>query len=177
MKKILSVLSLTALLLVSCSKKSDTTGTNNNNNNSNAPLGQVLATVGGTNLTLTGLATKTGVSGAVSLGLVGTDATGRSVVIAMINITASGTYDIGTVVAIVPPQSIGIDYTTTDASGTSISYSSTNQPAVKQGTITITSYTATNIQGTFSATGLKTDNATASPQTVDIASGSFNLNF
>jgi len=184
MKKLLSILSLSALLLVSCSKSSTPTSTNNNNNNGNGGAGnnQLVATINGTAVTFKTLAS-TGngsyANGVASFGTAGLDsASGQTIGIGGGGFVTSGnTYDIGTK-NLSPVYGFGFTYSTKDANGNTLTYGTNSTTYQKYGTITINTLTSTNAQGTFTVTNLpRTNGPSGSPASVNITSGGFNVVF
>jgi hypothetical protein len=181
MKNILCILSLSVLLLASCSKTSTPTSTNNNNGGGNggAATGQVVATVNGTAITFKTLgASGNGsyVGGVISFAVAGLDsATGQTIGIGGGGFVSTGTYDLGTK-NLSPIYGFGMTYNTKDANGNSLSYGTNSTTYAKVGTITINTLTSTNAQGTFTAT-LPLTNGNSSVTSVTITNGGFNVNF
>ncbi|MFI5263797.1 MAG: hypothetical protein ACHQM6_04720 [Candidatus Kapaibacterium sp.] len=183
MKKLISVLSLSALLLASCSKSSSPTSNNNNNNNAGA--NQVVATVGSTAITFKTLAHSGGsytqIAGisSLSFAIAGTDsATGSTLTIGGGGFVGTGTYDIGLEHGhgTTSDYAFALDYTKKGSGSGSTEYRSDANNSVKVGTIDITSVSATGAQGTFSAT-LPQINPSGTSNTVAITNGSFNVTF
>ena len=172
------LLTAASFFFVSCSKSSNPSSNNNNTNGGNGGAGtnQVLGTVGGTAIVDTGaVGLKTTVAGQYTIGI--TEPTeGKQIVLAFDNITATGTYDVGTVISILPPTSIGISYHYTDANGNPVSYNSTVTKGTKVGTLTVSSISSTNIQGTFSGTIPMENGPSGTPATISITNGGFNVN-
>lgn len=184
MKTLISVLSLSALLLASCSKSSDTTSSNNNNNNT-AAANQVVASVNGTSITFKTLAhsggsySSAGGIGILSFAIAGTDSsTGSTFTIGGGGFVGTGTYDIGLEHGhgTTSDYAFGMDYTKKGTGGSSTEYKTDGNNSSKVGTIDITSVSATGAQGTFTAT-LPQTNPSGTSNTVSITNGSFNVTF
>jgi hypothetical protein len=166
MKQLLTVLSLCALLLVSC-KSDSTTGTNNNNNNNNnntnnAPANTMIVTIDGTTYTWTAVGAKSGGTITVS----GADAAGDKVAgFNMSNVTGPGTYSTGsatTIVTLTYGYPVGSD---------EVVYSTI--PGASSGSITVQELTDSTCKATFSGTLTKISGASGS-STATFTNGSVN---
>ncbi len=182
MKKLLSILSLSALLLASCSKSSSPTSTNNNNNNNNnTNPNKVVATVGGSTITFNTLGTAgnatTYINGIAVFAIAGRDSASQKTMTigGGGSVSAGQSYDIGTKSA-TQYYNFGLTYSMVDASGNTIYYGTTSSSNTKVGTIYISSISSSNVQGTFSAT-LPQTNPSDPTKTVSVNNGSFNVNF
>ncbi len=166
MKKLLSLLSLSVLLLVSCSKSSDTTS---QNNTTVTPANTMTTAVDGVGFTWAASGstfflpfplptTITTVTGQETSGAKGISLT-------LTNVTAAGTYAIG-------KGSVSLVYHFTDNAGAKTLYNSPAQDSV--GKIIITELTSTSCKATFEATVTKSSGPAASPATALITNGSVN---
>jgi hypothetical protein len=184
MKQLLSILLLSALLLDSCSKSSTPTSTNNNNNNNGgnggASTNQVVATVNGTAVTFKTLGTSgngTYAGGYIAFAAGARDsATGQTIAFGGGGFVSTGTYDIGTK-NLSPVYGFGLTYSAKDNYGNTMNYGTNSSTYAKVGSITISSISATNAQGTFNATLPLISGPSGSPSTVTITNGGFNLVF
>jgi len=183
MKQYLFTLLLSAALLGSCSKTSTPTSTNNNNNNNGGGNGgagtnQVVATVNGTATTFKTLGASGNGSytnGVIAFSVAALDsATGETIGIGGGGFVSPGnTYDIGTK-NLSPVYGFAMSYSKKDANGNTLNYGTNSTTYAKVGTITISTLTSTNAQGTFTAT-LPQTNGSGSPAVITI--GGFNVNF
>jgi hypothetical protein len=182
-KSIVSVIlfSAAAFFFVSCSKSSSPTSSNNNNTNGGAGTNQVVATVNGTAITFKTLGTGGNGSygnGVVSFGIAGLDsASGKTIGIAGGGFVTTGTYDIGTPATASQLYGFTMSCSIKDANGNTMQYGVNSSNQTKVGTITISTISSTNAQGTFSATLPLENGPTGSPATVSITNGGFNVNF
>lgn len=173
MKKLLSVLSvvsLSALMFISCSKDSDTTGTNNGGGSVPSTSNTMTVTIDGTAYTLTAFGIKVTNGGNTAITIAGSDASGKVVGLSLSNISAAGTYDVGT---FDPATSTGANmtYQYNDGSGNGVAYA-TLAGLTSVGKLTITELTATSMKGTFNATLTKISGSGAN--TVVITKGGVN---
>ncbi|MBS1903831.1 MAG: hypothetical protein JSS75_09020 [Bacteroidetes bacterium] len=146
-----SLAMMLSLSFIACSKSSDTTSANNNNTPNSAGTNQIVETVAGMPMTFVCTGSKSTTNGQTMIQVIGVDTSGKAIVgLSLTNVTATGTYDIGTVTFSTTPQTIYLDYSYNDANGSTIDYNSTNNSNSKVGTITITSLSP--LKATFSAT-------------------------
>ena len=184
MKTLLSVLSVSALLLASCSSKSDTTGTNNNNNNNTSGTSSLTATVNGTNMTfkidtLSTQFTSNNVPGFGTYTTVTTTSidavSGISFAIAYggYNVSSGTSYDIGLDATPTVPG-MAMTYQKPGGSG-SLSYGTSATKNTSVGKFKVTSLSSTNMQVNFNATLHSETGATGTDSIVTITNGVFNI--
>ena len=172
MKKLLSILSLSALIFVSCSKSGDTIGSVNNNTGANI----MVVTVDGTTYTWKVFATDTILTGQRVIMVTGIDTTVlitggiRGGSFQLINISSPGTYDVG---PIIPGNGlIQMFYTLND----STHYASPVPAANSVGKVIITELTKTSIRASFNGT-LTRNVGSSGATTVSLTNGSVNAIF
>ena len=177
MKTLFYILSLSALLLTSCSKSSSPTSSN-----TTTPVAgneQIIANIAGTDMIFHASA-REALSGVDSISIFGYDTVGGKnykITLTMLNITKAGTYDITTLALPTTLPTIHAQLTSANADGTnSIIYDSERSLNTKVGTLTYTSLTAL-VQGTFSATIPQVISACASGNPISIINGSFKILF
>ena len=175
MKYFLCILLLAALMLTSCSKSGSPTSSNNNSGGVPTTANTMDVTIDGTvRLGLAAQGSKSSSSGLTVTAVVGFEAaTGKTVIITLTNITSIGTYDVGvTNFGSCSFSSVAMTYSTKDASGKSLNYSSPAAGTSSVGQLVITEFTATSIKATFNAT-LSLQSGTG-PATVSITNGGLN---
>ncbi|MGC4040292.1 MAG: DUF6252 family protein [Flavobacterium sp.] len=136
----------------------------------NAALGTITAKVGGASFTSMSAATAA-THQSTMLIIQGSDATGKAIQLMLSGVTAAGTYEISNTAGI----SVIANYTEVNVSNpmASQAWAAPYENSGVAGSITITSLTDTNVQGTFNFTG-KNQNGT---DTKAVTDGSFNVNF
>lgn len=178
MKKLLSVLSvvsLSAVMFISCSTNTTTPGTNNNNNNTNNTAANTMTvTVDGTAYTMTSVGAKGSSGGTTVISVAGTDAvSGKSVGLSLTNIPGPGTYNAGYTVSGTQVVGALLTYSYSASASDDVVYSSSTTPGAASGTVTVQELTDTTCKATFSGSVTKLQ-GTAGPGTVTIANGSVN---
>lgn len=173
MKTTLSVLLLSAFLLLSCSKSSDTTSANNGGDNNNG-TNQIIATVGGKQITFNAYTHSGSIASFVFVGK--DSASGKTMSLGGGGAISTGTYDIG-INSVSPIYAFALSYTYPDSTGQQVTYESDASDGVKCGSITISSWTSSGIKGTFTATLPFNGGPYGAPATVSIANASFNIVF
>ncbi len=166
----------TTMLIASC--KSDSTSSNNNNPSNSTPANTMTATVSGSNMTFIDGYTMQSYKGQAALVVLGIDSVfGRNMTLTLVNVTAPGTYNVGTIT----PGSLNtycvVAYTYADATKQPQSYSSPITPGLTSaGTVTVTQFDTVGVKGTFNATVTKLSGSTG-PSTETITNGAFNASF
>jgi hypothetical protein len=130
-------------------------------------------TVSGTTYTMPVTAHRQTTSGQTVISIVGVDTAGTAGGLALTNITATGSYDVGTVkLSGTTIQTVVMTYTTKDGSGNSVTYQSPNTPGSSVGNLTIQQLDATTIKATFN--GTLTINGSGVETPVVVSGGSLN---
>jgi hypothetical protein len=175
MKINIAILLLTACFFASCKSSTSPTSTSNIPSTPNT----MVVTVSGKTDTLIARAADTTIYGIKGTGVAGAGASGTTksgfaAGFVLGNITSTGTYNVGTVASLSNPLAyVVIFYSYTDATGNLVKYSTPTTPGTSSvGTVTITTLTATNIQGTFN--GTLTLQSGSGPQTDTIINGGVN---
>jgi hypothetical protein len=172
MKNTLSlfILLYTAFALNGC--KSDAVSTNAT---TPLPVRTMKATVSGKSSTYFDGATRQVYNGQSALVISGIDSTlGRNITLTLVNVTAKGTYNVGTANLPSLTTYIVIGYVYADATLQPQSYTSPIAPGLTaSGSVTITQFDTLGIQGTFNTTVTKQSGNTG-PATETITDGAFN---
>lgn len=164
-----------ALLVVSiASCNSDTTSANKTKTPTPAAANTMNVTVDGTNYTWLAGATHQSYNGQAALTIVGADTTTATheASLILVNITAPGTYNIGTLNGLTT-QYVIATYSYADGAGSAQVYTTPPVPGLSaSGTVQITRYDSV-VVGTFNATVTRQAGSTG-PSSETIANGAFN---
>ena len=168
-----------AVALASCSKTTNPPTTTSGTPTAGSE--QIIANIGGTDMTFHASARTSIITGFDSTSIFGFDTTGGKIykiTITSLNIKDTGTYDINWLGAQTSLPTVWVQYSYTDANGNNmVVYDSEVAPNSKVGNIHFTSFGPFVVQGTFTATIPISIGGTGTSPNIIMSNGSFKILF
>lgn len=156
MKQLIFVFLLSVVFFISCNKSSNPTSSNTSNSGGTVPTTvntMDVTTDGSSHTGWAAQGSRSSSNGITVVSVTAFDLSGKSLTFTLTNIPTTGTYDVGILGYLSSTfRGVTMTYTTKDASGSILVYSTPPADTTSVGKINISEITATSVKATFNAT-------------------------